>query len=146
MEWKTITSQYDIDELFEMTYGFHDSCIITANYRSGYKVDSDRVMHYGRVSEHELIILFQSQWQPKNIELRFIGVRKIHLTGLQDNYTNELQDAYLKFHSFLLPGSKEKLIVWADTDSFSIDNIEDPIQEPSYSYVIANELKWRLSD
>lgn len=146
MEWKTIISQYDINELFEKAYGFHDSCIITANYRTGYKVDSDKTMHFGSESEHELIILFQSQWQPKNIELRFIGVRKTHLTGFQDNYTNELYDAYLKFHSFILPGSKEKLIVRADTDLFSIDNIEDPIQEQSYSYVIANELKWRLSD
>ena len=66
--------------------GFHDSCIVSANFQSGAFVDSEMSMHFGDALSHKLHVVFHRQWQPKAIELCFIGLRQFHLVGWQDIY------------------------------------------------------------
>ena len=62
----------------------------------------------------------------------------------QDNYLCLILDAYLAFHNGLLPGSPDRVIVWSDTDCFDINMIDNSIAEPADTYIVANELRWRI--
>ena len=145
-EWKEIVSQDDIDRLFILYGGFHDSCIVSASYKSGVFVDDNRSMHFGNSSKYELSVVFHSQWTPKILELCFTGVRQLHLTGWQDNYLCDIYEAHLSFYEGLLPGKPERVIVWANYSDFDVKEIDNTIHEPSDTYIVANALKWRIID
>ena len=141
--WHKIETQEDIDFLMN-TYGyFHDSCIVSMNYHSGAFIDDDRTLYYGDAKDRKLSVVFQRQWSPKEIELEFSELRQMHLVGWQDNYTCDISDAYLAFHSHLLPGSPNQVIVWSDTDCFDVEKIDNSLTEPADTYVVANKLRWR---
>lgn len=145
MEWKEITSQDDIDALFSLYGGFHDSCIVSVRYQSGAFVDVEGTMHFGDLSERELVVTFHSQMRwPEVLEMCFVGLRQLHLTGWQDNYLCDIFDAHLSFHEGILPGEPSKVIIWADYDGFDINEIDNTVHEPSDTYIIANGLKWRI--
>lgn len=55
-EWKEITSQKGIDELLYTCGGFHDTCIVSVNYRCGAFVDEKNAMHFGTCNDHELTV------------------------------------------------------------------------------------------
>ena len=74
-DWKEITSQDDMNELFDIYGGFHDSCIVSASYKSGAFVDDERSMHFGSPSERELLLVFHRQWEPQILEMCFSGLR-----------------------------------------------------------------------
>ncbi len=141
-EWKEITSQNDIDELLDFYAGFHDSCIVSVNYRSGTFVDENGSMHFGDSAKHEVIVTFHSQWKPA-IEMRFSGLRQFHLTGWQERYMGDIFDAYLSFCDDVLPGTPGKVIVWADNENFDITNVNHTMNEPIDTYVVAHALSWR---
>lgn len=142
-EWKKISSQNDIDELLNFYVGFHDSCIVSASYRNGAFVDDKGSMHFGDSAQYEMLVMFHSQWKPA-IEMRFCGLRQLHLTGWQNNYACDIFDVYLSFCDDVLPGKPSRVIVWADTESFNIKNINNTIHEPSDTYIVANDLSWRI--
>lgn len=146
MSWIEVNAQTDIDKLMN-TYGdFHDSCITNLHFTSGSSVTPDKTMHFGGAIDRQLCVTFQRQWDPITIELWFSGLRRLHLVGWQDNYLNDISSAYLAFHENLLPGEPRRLIVWADTDWFSIEKVSDStaLAEPTDSYIVANQLKWRI--
>jgi len=141
-EWKEISSQKDIDELLGLYDGFHDSCIVSVNYRSGAFVDDEGAMHFGNSAQHALSVVFHSQWKGQ-IELCFAGLRQLHLVGWQDKYMCDIFDAHLSFYDELLPGTPSRVIVWADNESFDIKRLDTTVHEPSDTCIIANTLKWR---
>lgn len=142
--WHKIKTQEDI-ELLMNTYGnFHDACMVSMNYNSGAFVDDGGTLYYGNENDRRLSVIFHCQWKPKTIELAFLGLRQMHIVGWQDNYACDISDAYLAFHNHLLPGKPEQVIVWADTDRFDIDKIDNAVKEPADTYIIANELSWRI--
>ena len=145
-KWKKIVSQEDIDELLRAYGGFHDSCIVSLNYRSGPFVDKESAMHFGSSTDRELRVVFHRQWEPKALELCFIGLRQLHLTGWQENYMCDIFDAYLAFHDGLLPGEPGRVIVWADGCGFDINRLDSTVCEPAYTYIVSNMLKWRIAD
>ena len=142
--WKTIETQKDIETLFDIYFGFHDSCIVSISYQSGTTVDCEGTMHYSGADAHQMAVLFQSQMVLKNLELLFVGLRQMHLVGWEDNYSSELSDAHLAFAYGLLPGKAEKQIVWASYSGFSPDEIDNTIHEPADTYIVADKLLWRL--
>ena len=147
-EWKLIKTKKDIDELMEYFYGFHDTCINSISYVSGNKVNEDRSMVFGTLDDYKLNIVFDSQWKSQ-IELCFTGVRRMHLVGLEDNYSNDIFDASISFYNNILPSKHfvpKKVIVWADDSNFDIKDIDNSLSEPSITYIIAHELKWRKID
>lgn len=145
-DWKEITSQDDIDGLFDIYGGFHDSCIVSVSYKSGAFVDHTQAMHFGDPSERELSVVFHRQWKPQILELCFTGLRQLHLIGWQNQYFCDIFDAHLSFYMGLLPGEPEKVIVWADYSDFNVEKINNTLHEPSDTYIIANALKWRIID
>lgn len=143
-KWCKIKTQEDIDLLME-TYGdFHDSCIVSLSFQNGTFVDDDMTMHFGSAKEKVLSVIFQRQWNPKTIELQFSGLRQMRLVGWQDNYSCDISSAYLAFHGDLLPGSPDRVIIWSDTDWFDVKKIDNSITEPADTYIVANELRWRI--
>lgn len=142
--WHSVETQKDIDLLLN-TYGnFHDSCMVSANFQSGAFVDDEMAMHFGDAEDHKLSVIFQCQWEPKTLELLFIGLRQMKLTGWQDNYLCDIHEAYLSFHNGLLPGEPRRVIVWADNSCFDVTEINNAILEPSETYIVANALMWRI--
>ena len=69
--WNEIKNETDIENLMKKYYFFHDSCIVSVNYRSGAYVDDNGGMANGELLEHSVEIVLHSQWE-KPIELRFI--------------------------------------------------------------------------
>ena len=106
-------------------YGdFHDACIVSLNFQSGAFVDDKSAMHFGGPEERVLSVVFQRQWEPKTIELQFIGLRQLHLIGWQDNYLCNILEAYLAFHDNLLPGKPHRVIVWSDIVALMLLKLE----------------------
>lgn len=143
-DWHSVETQDDIDLLLDTYGGFHDSCIVSCNYQSGTHVNDKRAMSFGCAEDHNLSVIFQSQWGPKTLELQFIGLRQMHLTGWQYNYLDDIFGAYLSFHNDLLPGEPNRVIVWTDSGSFDIEKFNNAIHEPSETYIVANTLMWRI--
>lgn len=141
--WFDVSSKDDIDTLLNEYYGFHDSCIVSVQYVSGATVDDAGSM--GGMGNNYLIIRFDSQMPPfykqpekKTLELKFSGVRRLNLIGIQDNYFCDIFDCYLAFY--------QDYIVWADTECFNpLEYSEDKLlHEPMDTFVIADHLAWRF--
>lgn len=145
--WTMIHNQEDADALLQTYGGFHDSCLVESYYRSGAFVDEDSAMHFGSEKERELHLIFHSQWKSRPLDLCFTGVRTHRIAGWSDLYDCCFLDGYLKFHTDLIPGRDDPLIVWADGDGFSPHRMQEQEQElltePMTSYVVASGLKWR---
>lgn len=148
MDWKEINTQKDIDELLGIYGNFHDACITSLHYESGSCVTLDKSMHFGRAVDRNLYVTFQCQWDPITIELCFSGRRRLHLVGWQDNYLNEISSAHLAFHEKILPGKPDRLIVWSDTDWFDPQKVSESnvLTEPADTYIVANHLKWHITE
>ena len=147
--WNEIKNEIDIESLMKEYSGFHDSCIVSINYHSGAYVDDKGAMANGGLLEHSVEMILHSQCN-KPIELRFTGVRKCNIVGFEDNFFCDIFGAYLNFHRDLLGRTRDnKLIVWADCDSFNPIKYteETPIStNGNYStYVIAEKLFWRIT-
>ena len=148
MDWKEVRTDADIQELLKTCLGFHDACIVSAQYVSGTHVAEDGAMWFGTGEEHRLLLLFHSQWEPHYIELYFEGVRRFRLIGFQDNHFNEVFEAFIRFYDGILPCehfAPSRVIVWSDNE-FSPESYNDGLQEPADTYVIASSLKWRIAD
>jgi hypothetical protein len=147
-DYTEINTQMDIDVLMNLYGGFHDAVIIDANFKSGCYVDENLCMGFGDEQSRELVLRLHRQWKPANIEMRFTGVRRVHIVGFMDNYLPDILVCHLAFHNDLLIGCDEPLIVWSDNDgSKRIDTIntqKDLLQEPMISYVIARKLKYKI--
>lgn len=144
MEWVPIRTTDDIAVLMEAYAGFHDSCIVSAQYVSGASVDERFAMH-GKDPDCVLVLAFESQmasfFKPpsmKTLELRFIGLRRLNLAGYEDRYFCEIQSCYLDFH--------QDRILWADSDDFDAEATEGtPLhREPMTTFVLADRLEWRF--
>ena len=147
--WNEIKNEIDIENLMKEYSGFHDSCIVSINYRSGAFVDENGAMAKGELLDHSIEMILHSQCN-KPIELRFTGVRKCNIVGFEDNYFCDIFGAYLNFHSDLLGRTRDdKLIVWADCYGLNPTEYteETPIStNGNYStYVIAEKLFWRIT-
>ena len=77
--WQSAETQKDIEQLMSAYGDFHDACIVSLNFQSGAFVDDKSAMHFGGPEERVLSVVFQRQWEPKTIELQFIGLRQLHL-------------------------------------------------------------------
>lgn len=146
-EWTAIKTQADIEKLMQCYGGFHDSCLVGLEYRTGAFVDSGRVMCFGLPEHYMLHMCFHSQWEARPLELCFSGVRRFCAAGWQERYGCDIFECSLQIHTDLLPGRDDPLIVWADNGGFSPKALLDRriLDEPMTTYVIASSLKWRFT-
>lgn len=148
MEWKQVQTDEDIQELLKAYSGFHDACIASAQYVSGTRVADDGTMWFKGGEDYRLLVLFHSQWEPHYLELYFEGVRRFRLIGQQDNYLNDIYEAFIKFYDEILPWeytASPRVIVWSDGE-FDPESARDGLEEPADTYIIASSLKWRIAD
>jgi hypothetical protein len=143
--WISANTDNEIKTLMDYYGGFHDSCISEIKYASGAFVDSEQSMHMGNAEDRQVEIVFQRQWEPVAIILRFIGMRKMNITGWQRNYSPDIYGCYLSIHNNLIVGLDDNMIVWADDSSFNPkQQLErELLSEPSISYIIADKLFWK---
>lgn len=143
-DWKRIETQNDIDALMRLVRGFHDTCLVSASFKTGQYVDASGAMALSYAPEtYELTITLHSQWTKMPLELRFTGVHKASLTGYDQRDDGIIYDAHLAFHEDV-PGTEGKrLIVWADWADFSPgkSDIDDLT-----SFVYAESLSWRETE
>ena len=144
--WNEITSSVDINYLLDQYGGFHDSCLVEMFYRSGYSVQENGAMVLGSLDDHELHMIFHSQWYKQPLELCFNGVRKCNLVGFESYFSADILDCHLAYHDDLLTGRDDPLIVWADFAGFSptLYSRDKLLHEPDATFVIAEKLKWRF--
>lgn len=146
-DFREIRTEQDIDDLMTIYHGFHDSVIAAVSYRSGYAVGSDRsVDQYGN---HNVSVIFHSQWDPRLVELCFENVRKIYINGLRENYMNIIDDATLCFRDITISdeimGEMTKHgILWADYSDFDISDLDQSAAEYDMTFILADSLKWRI--
>ena len=130
MEWKQVQTDEDIQELLKAYSGFHDACIASAQYVSGTRVADDGTMWFKGGEDYRLLVLFHSQWEPHYLELYFEGVRRFRLIGQQDNYLNDIYEAFIKFYDEILPWeytASPRVIVWSDGE-FDPESVRDRIE------------------
>lgn len=139
-----ITSNEDIELFMDTVCGFHDSCIVSVNYRSGTYVDRKNAMVGSSAGEHTLSIVFNSQWCAP-FRLMFEGVRKFSVIGWQENFFCDIFGAYLGFNNSLLGKTRDdRLIIWADDGGFDPSSYSEdrliPHPNNGCSYVVADRL------
>ena len=144
--WNAIHSKRDIQNLLEAYGGFHDACLVDVFYRSGARVTDQNAMVFGPSDDHVMFMTFHSQWHKEPLELCFTGVKRCNIVGFQSNYSSEILDCYLAFHTDLITGHDDPLIVWADYAGFSpySDSESAFLSEPATTYVVAEKMKWRF--
>ncbi len=142
--WHDVQNQNDIDALLSAFGGFHDSCLVKADYQAGAHVDQRNAMGQGAPGDYQLRLLFHSQWA-RPLELCFTGVRSFHIVGWQERYFCDIFDCYLNIRTDLVPGRDDPVVVWADGNCFDPKNLttQDILNEGGYSYVAAQGLRWR---
>ena len=91
-EWYKIRNIEDINYLLRYYGGFHDSCIKELRYLSGMGVNEDMAMLFGESKDRQVEIIFQRQWAPTTVELRFTGMRIMNIAGWQRYYASEIID------------------------------------------------------
>ena len=91
--WNEITSQSDVEYFMNLFGSFHDSCIKEFKYISGAYVNENLSM-YSTNDKRNLQIIFQRQsTNPTAIEMEFIGLKRLTVCPVDENYTCEILDA-----------------------------------------------------
>ena len=112
MDWKEIQTQEDIDALDQEICGFHDSCIVGMEYKSGSFVNRDHSMTMTwRPEDYLLLVSFETQFSDNVLELLFSGLRRIHLAGLMRDYDCSIMSGYLSFHDAIIPDDPRRMML-----------------------------------
>ena len=148
MDWTIVETQADIDALGREVCGFHDSCIVGMEYKSGAFVNRDGSMTLTwRPEDYCLLLSLESQLSDGVVELLFSGLRRFHLAGLCRNHDCSISSGYLAFHEGMIPDDPRRLIVWADSDWFEATKMGEyaaGTDGETMTYIVAEGLKWRL--
>ena len=134
--WNEIKNEYDLKNFMDMIYEFHDSCMKELKYISGaYSKDSKM---YPINDKRILNVIFQGIWGKSInfsvIEMEFIGLIRLDLHPLDENYTCEIHDATMIL--------KDDCIYWCDCGGLSendLDNYEGTL-------ICASKVRWRAAD
>ncbi len=146
-DWRKIETQADIDALDQEICGFHDSCIVGMEYKTGTYVNKDRTMHMGwQPEDYTLLLSLETQFSNDVMELLFFGVRRVHIAGLERNYDASIRSGYLAFHDGVLPDDPRSVIIWSDYYWFEPSKLGEYAMagaSNAITYIIAEGLKWR---
>ena len=129
--WNTIESQDDIMNLLRVSNSFHDSCITEMHYYSGAHLGSLGLVPVN--SKRLLHVFFQGSFQScKQIELLFIGLEKLSLLPIDENYTCEIFEATLE--------KNNGRMVWCDG---KVDKLED-LEVYDGTIIVSKMIQWRV--
>lgn len=141
MEWNCVKNRDDIKELFDIYDAFHDSCIVSLAYKSGNFVDSSNVMCFGNSKDCVVYVTFQRQAEPRTMELCFLGVRRMNIVGVRENYSSEILGVSLDFYTDMFSDYTGQVVAWSNNEDFNVDSITEC---ENITYIIADSLKWRI--
>ena len=132
--WNEINNENDLKNFMDMIYEFHDSCMKELKYISGAYVNENLSMK--PINDKRVLnIIFQRQINnPSVIEMEFIGLIRLDLHPLDENYTCEIHDATMIL--------KDNCIYWCDCGGLSendLDNYEGTL-------ICASKVRWRAAD
>jgi hypothetical protein len=125
MEFNLVKTQEDIDYLLNKFHDFHDSCIVSVNYKSGAYVDKSNFSMNPLNTARTLSVIFQSQFKDcYSIEIVFNKLVKFKLEPHDENYDCIIFDAMLK--------KVEDLFLWSDSSESCC--------------IMSQELMWRFCE
>ena len=129
MEWNIIETQDDIDFLLKVFNDFHDSCIVSMQYKSGAYVDKSNFSMNSINTERTLSLIFHSQFKNCSaIELVFDKLVKLNLEPNDENYDCIIFGATIK--------KENGKFFWADSPGCIYSS-------PSGTWIICEKLMWR---
>lgn len=132
--WNEIVNKNDLRSFMDIFLGFHDSCIKEIKYVSGAFVDENLSM-YPINDKRRLRMIIQRQYKnPSTIEMDFIGLIKLKISPLDENYTCEILGATM--------GIKNDCIYWCDCDGIS----ENDIDNYNGTLICSSRFRWRTAD
>lgn len=152
--WKEIGNKEDVETLMNYFQWFHDSCIISLQYKSGNTVLDDGAMTFPKETDVVANVVLQSQFECKKIELEFIGVYRMHLLGFGENFDNGLlygaSILFLKNYKSSTYAKAKTVTAWVDYDydEENGETIEFSYEDEEFdgSYIIASKIRWRAFD
>ena len=129
--WNEIVNIQDINHFMETVCCFHDSCIKEIKYVSGAYVNENLSMH--PINDKRVLkVIVQRQFEDNPmIEMEFVGLKKLKLCPVDENYTCEILDATM----FM----KDSCIWWCDCGGVSELNLEDY----DGTIICASQFRWR---
>ena len=129
MEWNIIETQDDIDFLLKVFNDFHDSCIVSMQYKSGAYVDKSNFSMNPINTERTLSLTFHSQFKNCSaIELVFDKLIKLNLEPNDENYDCIIFGATIK--------KENGNFFWADSPDCIYSS-------PNGTWIICEKLMWR---
>lgn len=129
MKWNTIETQEDINCLMKTFNYFHDSCIVSMQYKSGAYVDKSNFSMNPINTDRTLSIIFHSQFKDCfAIEVIFDKLVKLNLEPSNENY-----DCIISGISIQKEGNE---FFWAD-------NPDCTRKVSNGTWVICEKLMWR---
>lgn len=132
--WNEIVDRNDLKNFMNIVLGFHDSCIKEFRYISGAFVNKDLSM-YPTNDKRRLRMIVQRQYEnPSTIEMEFIGLIKLKISPVDENYTCEILGATMMI--------KNSCIFWCDCDGLN----EKDIDGYNGTLICSSRFRWRNAD
>ena len=131
-EWVEILKDDDLIEL-RKSFDFHDSLIISINYKTGNTITKDNSMVMCK-TDCQAIIKLKNQLG-NTIELAFGGVETLKFSGTKKGYFYGLDEDWIEFFSV----SGERYVCWLCCSEGNFDLTLNGDTEG----IIARSLKWR---
>lgn len=132
--WNEITNQNDLDDFINLFDGFHDSCIKEFKYLSGAFVNENLSMHPFN-NERKFKIIFQRQVNnPSVVEMEFIGLLRLSIYTVDENYTCEILDATMIL--------SDDCIYWYDSEGLT----ESDLSNYKGTLICSSKVRWRVAE
>ncbi len=141
--WQYINNQDDVEKFIKVTRGMHDSYMVGLDYMAGTWGDDTTTFFAGPDSKN-LRVIFNSPWTDDKIEMIFESVRRFHIAGWQERYSDEMLECSIELEK-LKDTSDEIFILWTDGGSPRTCRKEELLTEPFDTYIVARRLRWRFA-
>jgi hypothetical protein len=132
--WNEITTQEELDSFMKVVWSFHDSCLKEMRYVGGAFVRKNLNM-LPINNRRNLKVIIQRQFKDLSvIEMEFIGLKRLSLIPVDEEYTGEILDATMMF--------KDNCIYWCDWGGLT----EDSIDSYDGTLICSERFRWRRAD
>ena len=75
-------------------------------------------MCFGNSKDCVVCVTFQRQGEPRTIELCFLGVRRMNIVGVRENYSSEILGVSLDFYTDMFSDYTGQVVAWSNNEDF----------------------------
>lgn len=131
--WHEIKNEFDLTDFLDRHNHFHDSCIKEMKYISGAYIEG-KGMH--PINELRILKMIIQGWflNSEVIEMEFIGLKRLILFPVDEQYTSEILGATMII--------KDDCVYWCDCDGLS----ENDFDSYERTLICASNVRWRPAD